>query len=408
MLTLAACGSSSPPDETTASTSVPAETVPGDSGSTQTGNNDTFFAGKIAPYGPALSCSEDGRIVQATSAAYQSYADDGYTRMAALEAPNGLPIPIFAQGDVTDAQLIRAYNILRFLLVDVPGSEWGESKADIVDTMAQNGAAVVMPNGSHDADPTSDGQPQFENETQVEGSNWYLAQDYREHRDSTYEELFHLIHANGLSTDQVDGVRPDYAAAILAQATEAAANGLWTAPDGRIGIGEEYIISVIDSYYGLWGAFEGGAGIFGEYQPATRDAVETQDPVGYGLVTAFLPDALTYEARLDPTFDGTFEMSFSTDLGYTHHSQYLENVTLTGTNPSAVNGNDRDNFLRGNTADNELDGGDGNDTAVYCLPQASYTIETAGDTTTITGPDGTDKLTNIESVAFTDASIDLG
>ena len=55
-----------------------------------------------------------------------------------------------------------------------------------------------------------------------------------------------------------------------------------------------------------------------------------------------------------------------------------------------------------------VDGGDGSDTAVYCLPQASYTVETTGDTTTITGPDGTDTLSNIESIAFTDASIDLG
>ena len=109
-----------------------------------------------------------------------------------------------------------------------------------------------------------------------------------------------------------------------------------------------------------------------------------------------------YEVRLDPAFEGVFSMSFDAGDPYTHKSQYLRQVTLTGTNPSSLVGNEADNLLRGNGADNTLDGRGGEDTVIYCGNRADYTLTLDGDELTVTGPDGDDLLRSVEVVHFLD------
>ena len=170
---------------------------------------------------------------------------------------------------------------------------------------------------------------------------------------------------------------------------------------------QEYIASVIDSYYGYWGAFEEPGGMWGIYIAQNRDEVAEKDPQGKALLEAFLPSMVHYEARLSSTFDGVFQMQFNPNEPYTHKSQYLVQATLTGSNNASILGNNSDNLLRGNVADNTLDGGVGFDTAIYCWARIEYTVEAEGDHHIVRGPDGTDTLLNIEQIYFADGTVDL-
>ena len=72
-------------------------------------------------------------------------------------------------------------------------------------------------------------------------------------------------------------------------------------------------------------------------------------------------------------------------------------------NAAGGSGNDT---LRGNSADNVLDGKAGDDTAVFSGNRGAYTVQNLGDRIAVTGPDGTDTLFSIEHLRFADATID--
>ena len=171
-------------------------------------------------------------------------------------------------------------------------------------------------------------------------------------------------------------------------------------------LAQEYIAAVIDSYYGYWGAFdEEPGGMWGIYVAGTRDEIYELDPAGGFLLESFLPEMVGYEARLDSEFVGTFHMSFDAAEPYTHKSQYLLKVTLTGDAAAGIVGNAADNELRGNGADNILDGGDGEDTVVFCHRAVEATVEREGDSLIVTGPAGRDELRSVEHLHFLDLQV---
>ena len=69
-----------------------------------------------------------------------------------------------------------------------------------------------------------------------------------------------------------------------------------------------------------------------------------------------------------------------------------------------LGGNDT---LLGGAGNDLMDGGDGLDTAIYSGNRSAYTISLSGGVTTITGPDGTDTLTNVERLQFADGLYDI-
>jgi hypothetical protein len=374
-------------------------------------------AGEVVAADPALSCAEDAGVVIETPEAYSAYSEWGFDRYAEVVAPNGGAIKIFAATDVSDEMVMRARNVLRFFLTDVPGSTYGADKSEVANQMASNGATLMLPGGAHEEgeEPPFDAQPLFQDEMTVEGGDWYMTNDW-EHRDATFEEIFHLVHDMGIGT-YMPGALPDYQAALKTEALASLEDGRWGIPvDPGVGewidelaeedsLAQEYIASVIDSYYGYWGAFDEPGGMWGIYIAQNRDEILDKDPRGQALLEAFLPPMVTYEARLSSTFEGIFEMSFNAGLPYTHKSQYLVQVTLTGMNDSSVTGNASDNLLRGNPANNTLDGGDGQDTVIYCHPRDAYTFLSDGPTLIVQGPDGSDTLLNVEQVYFTDGTV---
>jgi Ca2+-binding RTX toxin-like protein len=82
-------------------------------------------------------------------------------------------------------------------------------------------------------------------------------------------------------------------------------------------------------------------------------------------------------------------------------------VTLTGTNPTSLLGNNQDNTLQGNQADNTIDGKSGEDTIVLCANRSEFEINTGESTIMISRPEGVDTITDIESIHFADGKLNV-
>jgi Ca2+-binding RTX toxin-like protein len=78
-----------------------------------------------------------------------------------------------------------------------------------------------------------------------------------------------------------------------------------------------------------------------------------------------------------------------------------------GLGADALHGDDGDDLLNGGAGDDLLDGGAGDDTAVFSGVAGDYVWSGDKTSATITGPDGTDTLTNVEHLKFGATIIDL-
>ena len=345
---------------------------------------------------------------------HSKYRKDGFVKYTEIIAPNGKSIPIIAQKGVRDIAVARCKNLLKFYLTDVPGSKYGADKTAVANAMANNHAMLMMPEGEHreGEEPEIHAQPQFESETPVDGSRWYIRNDW-DHRDAAFEEIFHLLHDNGIGTYK-RGALPQYQKELKAEALKSIEDGRWgIAIDPHVknwieelrrenSLAQEYIASVIDSYYGLWAAFdENPGGMWGIYIAKTREEIKEKDPKGFALLEAFLPPMMFgYESLIDSDFHGTFSLQLNEGIPYTHKSQYYVDATLTGSINSNLLGNNADNTFRGNSGNNILDGGEGNDTAIFQGKKEEYEINENVVKDTVEGRDGTDTLISIESIQF--------
>ena len=344
-------------------------------------------------------------------------------------APNGQSIHILAQTQITNEQMVRARNVLEHYLTNLPGSLYGSDKSAVANKMAENEAILLLLNGSDDGtNPATDigGQPLYHDEIQVEGHPWYLNQNY-EHRDATFEEVLHLVHDYGIGVDQYPefiGALPAFQTEIRAAQQKALSANLWglteevrSSQENRAyvadwiselteenSLSQEYLAAVIDSYYGLWGAWEENShGMWGLYLAKTRDEIVTKDPMGAALMNnKFFHSYLTYNARIDASFEGTFSLKFDENLPYTHHSQYLKKLTLTGNKNSNV---------RVNKFDNQITGNAGINTIIFSGNSSEYTINQNNPKVVVTdnqmGRDGANTLLDIEKLQFLDQTIAL-
>ena len=344
-----------------------------------------------------------------------------YDKFIAYKTPNGGSIQLVATNDVSDEQLLRAYNILDFYLTDAPNTRFGNDKTTVANTMADNGATLVLPGGADGNSPVwswaLQGQPLYELEFPIEGSVAYITNDY-EQRDAGFEEIFHLVHDYGIGTRYSKGALSHSFQVEFAAATQAALDAeIWgygsKAHDwikelrDEGSLQQEYAAAIIDSYYGYWGAWtEEPGGMWNIYKAKTRADVERIDPAGIGLIREFLPEFITYIARIDPEFEGTFEMQFNEKIPYTHKSQYLLNARLLGTRSSNLNGNAENNILMGNKADNVIDGRAGDDVVQFDVLSTEVSIFRNQKGIRVIGTDtGNDLLWNIEVLRFKDIDI---
>jgi len=346
-----------------------------------------------------------------------------FTKYTKHVAPNGKPIHIFAQSRVRDLQVARAREILKYHLTDVPGTKYGSNKAPIAnrmgdvratltytDTQAHSSAMRPILRGSQLRT-----QDLYATESPVEGDYEYVHNEGRPGtrftRDASYEEIMHLVHGKG-----IEDALPEFHEAIAKAEKRAVEADIYHY--GRPSP-HEYIITGFDIYFGLWDHDPAGDGsAFGpEYPFNTRAKMKAEDRPLYDLVEAFWPRYLTYNAYIDPSFEGTFSMVRDEDIEYTFKSCHLVNITLTEDKDTNILGNALDNRLTGNEGDNiitggagndVIDGGNGEDTAAFSGNRSEYEIAEADNKTivtdTVSGRDGKDELTDIEVLKFKDGS----
>ena len=360
-----------------------------------------------------------------------------FAKYTKLIAPNGKPIHILAQAGWTEDQIKKARNVLQFMLTDAPGTRYGKDKSAVANAMAGRKATMVLFNtepemraamrGSLGSQTDLSMQDLRANECPAEGTKDYMNQMTR---DASFEEIWHLVHDNGIKV-----VLPGMIAEMRV-ANDAAAKTGWRAypedqPDEHP---NEYMGVLIDNFFDLWTVppklYEGrsigpedippGTSHFGRYFAGSRARMEKLDPGGYALIQKFFPPYLTYTPELPESFDGTFSLSYDKSLVYTAKSQHLVHVTLTGARNANLIGNDHDNRLTGNAGDNILEGrmgddylfgGDGLDTAVFSGVSSEYKIVKDGGKMIVqdTRPhrDGTDICQGIEVLRFHDKDVRL-
>jgi len=336
--------------------------------------------------------------------------------------PNGGSIHIVAQNLIKSEQIIRCRGILEHYLKNYPGSTYGADKSAVANKMADNGAILTLLNGQDDGNnPVQvDGQPLYQNEIQVEGHPWYTNQDY-DYRDAAYEEILHLVHDYGIGVDGPNsnsGGAPQFQSEIRAAQQNALTNNLWgigsadwiTELTTENSLSQEYLASLIDSYYGLWGAWSdinepisATHGMWGLYVAKTRAEITTEDTMGQGLLNnKYFHPYITYNARIDENFTGTFSLKHDANIKYSNHSRYLKDITLLGANDTKVHVNELDNNITGNS---------GNNTIIFDGNYNEYIVNTVSEVTTVTdnteNRNGTNTLRSIEKLQFSDQTIDL-
>ncbi len=340
-----------------------------------------------------------------------------FNRYTKVVAHNGKPIHIVIQDEITEEQIVRCRNILTHFLTDYPGSTHGHDRSAIANKMANSNATLALLDGQDDGKNTINVPAQylFKNEIQVEGHAWYIQQNY-EHRDASYEEILHLLHDFGIGVDghnTMPGAAPEFQKSIRRAQVHAQEHKLWGANDRAAdwiaeladenSLSQEYLAALIDTYYGLWGAWDGDGGMYGLYSAKVRDQIQAEDPHGQALVDkVFFHPYLTYDARIDPSFRGTFLLRYDAALPYTHHSQYLKDITLLGS---------ANNNVRVNELDNHITGSAGINIIYFAGPFQEYAIDTSGHTVVVTDlvadRDGKNELVDVEKLTFTDRDMDV-
>ena len=341
-----------------------------------------------------------------------------FNRYTKVVTPNGGKIHIVAQSNLSDEQIVRARSTLEHFLKNYPGSEYGDNKSELANKMAENGAILTLLNGQDDGNNPVEvnGQALFENEIQVEGHPWYINQDYNNHRDATYEEILHLVHDYGIGIDghnSFPGTMPKYQSEIRQAQKNALSTNLWGIGADRWineltdenSLTQEYLAALIDSYYGLWGGWTDSNthGMWGIYVAKTRNEIFLEDPVGGEIMNnKFFHPYLTYNARIDSSFNGIFSLKFDSSKPYTNHSQYLKDITLLGNNDTSVYINQLDNNITGNK---------GTNTVIFNGNSSEYIIDITdieiSVTDKVSNRDGINILKGIEKIKFTDQTIQL-
>jgi len=347
-----------------------------------------------------------------------------YNKYMQYIAPNGKSINIVAQDKVTDEQILKAYNQLSFYLKD----HGTYKKAQVANKIAENGAVLVMLNGadgeSNIPEEAVQGQPLYQMEVPTVGSKWYTENNY-EHRDAAYEEILHMVHDYGIGTVNTKGALPElqqqiYKATMNALPKNKAdwgKKGLWGLEskewlvelEKEGSLEQEYLASVVDSYYGLWEPFtERAGGMWGIYTSKSRNQIKKNDPMGYKIVSEFLPSYITYMARVEAEFEGTFKMHYDEKEPYTHKSKYLQNARLLGSKNTGLTGNAADNILIGNSGNNRIDGKEGHDAVQFAGSSSEYKITKMDNSIIVEdnlNREGINTLMDIEVLRFTDKDV---
>lgn len=340
-------------------------------------------------------------------------------------ADNGHPIHILADGDVADNIVFHAAEVLRQHLTEVEDTTFGADKTAVSNALANNEAVLALFQTQDQVEDNDDfndfldqtnTQDLKEDEIHLEGTDRYMAQE-EPGRNAAYEEILHMTQDYGITPGN-----PDMQEAINEALENALDEEIYNPLEDldEESYDQEYLAIGMEAFYGFWAHDPSGDGKAGgeEYDFITRGAVESGDETLYDILTNFFPTRVAYNALVDEDFSGTFSLQYDSENIYTNRSQYLQDVTFQGENDSNLTGNSAANSLTGNAGDNTITGSEGNDaifgaggsdTAVFSGPQASYTVTDTGCRVTVadsqSGRDGTDTLSGIEFLEFSDGTV---
>ena len=378
--------------------------------------------GFAVPELPVIDINESNNGIVDLPENTESIFLDVASRYTHVNVPNGDVIQILIQDDFTDEQILHVRHVLESYLVNIPGSEWGNEKGAVANSIATNNAILFLLNNENEYenpdlqllfDSGIKGQDLLSTEVFFEGSPQYMLSS---NRDATYEEVLHFIHGYGIQL-----AMPWMQSVIIDAMNLAMENGDYN-PLNDLPVedfDEEYLAMGLECYFGLWAHDPSGTGFCGdnEYAFITREAMENGDPALYNIIKGFFGENWLYTPILPEIYVGDFVMALDSNKVYTFKSQYLQNLLLAGSMNVNVYGNNFDNTLIGNEAINHFSGQMGDDLiigsgdidrSIYIGPRDEYVIlspDETGDSfyqiiDLIPSRDGIDNLIDIEEVEF--------
>ena len=383
-------------------------------------------AADIAKYDIAtreMTANEQANVFAVPSQFGQA-ATDLFDRYTWVTAPNGKAIHIFAQSKVSLAQLLKARKTLEFYLTDTATVK----KTLVANSMGNRGASLFIFNDEPASEQAMEGelgnskiaefgQDLYATEIFVEGDSRYLAAPSSA-RDATFEEVLHLIQAQGIAPAMASLQKK-----IADQAEVALTNKVWNPEVDQLAewraegdletgnsISHEYFAAIVEAYYGMWARLPVG---MDGYTGNSRALQTARDSNGQKIIAEFLPEYIPTTMDIDPSFaaGSTFYLDYDAALSYTAKSQYLQSVRLTGTNNSHISGNSQNNFLMGNQGDNKIDGKGGVNTYKVDGLQSEFDVNPDGMgfliQDKVNNRNGTDKLMNIQKIEFNDSELNL-
>ena len=173
---------------------------------------------------------------------------------------------------------------------------------------------------------------------------------------------------------------------------------------------QEYLASVIGTYYGLWDLY--GGGMWGIYAEIRREELAAIDAKGLDVVERFFSPRLTWMVYLSPELGAgmTFQLDFEESKGasnpkHAYKSRYMDHVNLLGGNNRNMQGNANDDCFRVNAGNNVVDGKEGSlDALMLRGSRTDYTWNEDKSTVTdgVKGRDGITRPLNIDVVSYFD------
>ena len=357
-----------------------------------------------------LPNSVDGMI----SSVFQKYTH--------LQLPDDIIIPILAQNEFSDQQILHVKKILKEYLKQVPLTTWGDNKTALINTLSMSNAFLMLLNDEGEYQNPglqtlfqngAIGQDVLSTEVLPEGTSHYMNSSKR---DATFEEVLHFVHNYGIENSS-----PGMQAAIELAMSTAISNEYYF-PSQDLSIEEhddEYLALLMEVYFGFWAHDPENNGFAGdnEYRFINREEMLIGDTLGSNVINQFLGDKWRYTPTLPESFSGFFSLRFDSTLAYTNRSQYLQNIILTGDNNVKIHGNNYNNRVFGNAGDNiffglgsddYFNGGDGIDRLSLIGERSQYTVLDAADWNDyimsifdiVPDRDGTDTLIQVEQMEF--------
>ena len=374
---------------------------------------------KALPIDIDISKSSNG-IVMMPNNVDKIFKDfDRYTK---INAPNGKPIHIVVEPGYNDRQVIYARKVLINHLTNLPGTKYGHDKTTIANAMANNQSILFLFKDTNSFRGwfrnierkgfEVNGQDLRAYETILEGTDGYMALK-NPTRDASYEEIMHFVQQWG-----IEQAHPTLSQDLFDAFWDARAKNIYLLNYDET---HEYFICGFEAYYDMWAHDPENDGTReSEYVPISNASLKVNDPKMYNIVEQFMGKHWMYMAEIAKEYNGTFSLSKDSDKTYTNKSQYLRKAALTGNNNNDLTGNNFDNSLFGNSGNNNIkplggfdiiDGGPGNDVAIFIGKKSEYILRNQDGRIIVDDinywRDGQNILINMEKLKFLDKTMDV-